>query len=117
MAELLPYLIIAAKNCSLDIIAQKKKLSPTSDELLQFYAENRQTDPNNISESSVASCISSMPPIYRRVLDLKYIMGMKNREISEYLQMNQSTVESRLRRGKQMLKNEIIRQNKMDQKG
>ena len=44
-------------------------------------------------------------------------MGMKNREISEYLQMNQSTVESRLRRGKQMLKNEIIRQNKMDQKG
>ena len=115
--ELLPYLIIAAKNCSLDIIAQKKKLSPTSDELLQFYAENRQTDPNNISESSVASCISSMPPIDRRVLDLKYIMGMKNREISEYLQMNQSTVESRLRRGKQMLKNEIIRQNKMDQKG
>ena len=115
--ELLPYLIIAAKNCSLDIIAQKKKLSPTSDELLQFYAENRQTDPNNISESSVASCISSMPPIYRRVLDLKYIMGMKNREISEYLQMNQSTVESRLRRGKQMLKNEIIIQNKMDQKG
>ena len=115
--ELLPYLIIAAKNCSLDIIAQKKKLSPTSDELLQFYAENRQTDPNNISESSVASCISSMPSIYRRVLDLKYIMCMKNREISEYLQMNQSTVESRLRRGKQMLKNEIIRQNKMDQKG
>lgn len=115
--ELLPYLIIAAKNCSLDIIAQKKKLSPTSDELLQFYTENCQTDPNNISEFSVASCISSMPPIYRRVLDLKYIMDMKNREISEYLQMSQSTVESRLRRGKQMLKNEIIRQNKMDQKG
>ena len=115
--ELLPYLIIAAKNCSSDIIAQKKKLSSTSDELLQFYVENRQADPNNISESSVASCISSMPSIYRRVLDLKYIMGMKNREISESLQMNQSTVESRLRRGKQMLKNEIIRQNKMDQKG
>ncbi len=112
--ELLPYLIIAAKNCSLDIIAQKKKLSPTSDELLQFYAENRQTDSNNISESSVASYISSMPPIYRRVLDLKYIMGMKNREIAEYLQMNQSTVESRIRRGKQMLKSEIIKE---DQKG
>ena len=44
-------------------------------------------------------------------------MGMKNREIAEYLKMNQSTVESRLRRGKQMLKNEIIKQNNINQKG
>ena len=115
--ELLPYLIVAAKNCSLDIIAKKKKLSPMSDELLQFYVENHQTDPNNTSEPSAASYISSMPPIYRRVLDLKYIMGMKNREIAEYLKINQSTVESRLRRGKQMLKNEIIKQNNMNKKG
>lgn len=108
--RLLPYLIVAAKNCSLDIIAKQKKLSPISDEILQFYAEKQAPPPDVHDVLHVGSYISSLPPIYRRVLDLKYITGMKNREIAEYLNISQSAVESRIKRGKQMLKKQIIKE-------
>ena len=52
--------------------------------------------------------LEELPDIYREVLTLSYLGGMKNREIAEFLGTPIKTIESRLRRAKLMLKKEMM---------
>lgn len=59
--------------------------------------------PYNDPEDKLAVYILTLPEIYRQVLELKYIFGLKNREIAAYLDIKQSSVESRILRGRNLL--------------
>ncbi len=48
--------------------------------------------------------LSELPPIYNKILVLRYIEGLSYREIAKRLECSEGTVKSRLFRGKKMMK-------------
>ena len=52
----------------------------------------------------VRMILSELPPIYNRILTLRYIENLSYREIAERLDCSEGTVKSRLFRGKKMMK-------------
>lgn len=48
--------------------------------------------------------LSELPPIYNKILTLRYINGLSYREIAEKLKCSEGTVKSRLFRGKKIMK-------------
>ncbi len=48
--------------------------------------------------------LSELPPIYNKILSLRYIETLSYREIAERLECSEGTVKSRLFRGKKMMK-------------
>ncbi len=61
--------------------------------------------------SRLISCIDSMSDIYRDVCRLKYINELKESEIARLLDLPPKTVNQRIFRGKQMLKNMLMKEN------
>ena len=61
--------------------------------------------------SRLVSCIDSMSDIYRDVCRLKYINELKESEIARLLDLPPKTVNQRIFRGKQMLKNMLMKEN------
>lgn len=55
----------------------------------------------------LVSLIRSLPEDYRRILELKLVEEQSNREIARRLGMNESTVASRVMRGRAMLKERL----------
>ena len=51
--------------------------------------------------------IRSLPERYRRILELKLVEDRSSREIARLLRMNESTVASRVLRGRTMLKERL----------
>ncbi len=64
----------------------------------------------------VTKRIRGMPVQYREILERKYILGYSNREIARALGMNESTVASRVMRGRILLAN-ILRENGFNESG
>lgn len=57
---------------------------------------------------AVWSALNSLDEKYRQVIILYFISGFNTREISNYMNISLSSVESRLRRSKQKLKEELV---------
>ena len=55
----------------------------------------------------LVSLIRSLPEGYRRILELKLVEEQTNREIARRLGLNESTVASRVLRGRTMLKERL----------
>lgn len=55
--------------------------------------------------------INSLGDTYRDVCRLKYINGLKERQIARLLDLNEKTVNQRLFRGKKILKNALRKEN------
>ena len=47
--------------------------------------------------------VRSMPEPYRQVLELRFVLEWSNREIARFLKINQSTVNTRVHRGRALL--------------
>lgn len=55
----------------------------------------------------LVSLIRSLPKDYRRILELKLVEELTSREIARRLHMNESTVASRVMRGRRLLKEQL----------
>lgn len=58
----------------------------------------------------LVSLVRALPESYRRILELKCVEEWSNREISRHLGINESTVASRVLRGKAMLRERLERE-------
>jgi len=56
---------------------------------------------------SLHETLATLPKMYRQVLRLYYLGGMKSREIGESLGISKNTVDTRLRRAKKLLREEM----------
>ncbi len=61
------------------------------------------------TNKGVTNALMSLPPKYREVLFLFYYEELKIKEISDIINLNESTIKTRLRRGKLLLKKELER--------
>jgi len=56
---------------------------------------------------SLHETLATLPKMYRQVLRLYYLCGMKSREIGDSLGISKNTVDTRLRRAKNLLREEM----------
>ncbi len=64
--------------------------------------------PEDLMHALLHEALAALPDMYREVLTLHYLGGMKSREISQFLGMSKNTVDTRLSRAKSHLKEEML---------
>lgn len=63
----------------------------------------------NIEIAEVRDAINTLPPRYRQVLHLRYVEGLRYREIGEALGLSLGNVEARIFRGKEKIRQKLLR--------
>ena len=96
------YAVTAAKNCALDILRTERRTAAFPEDWDPPAREEREDEYDYL-----VSLIRSPPEGYRRILELKLVEEQTNREIARRLGMNESTVASRVLRGRTMLKERL----------
>ncbi|MCM1525031.1 MAG: sigma-70 family RNA polymerase sigma factor [Ruminococcus sp.] len=61
----------------------------------------------NETDEAVIAAVRGLPEKYRAVVEMYYYEEMSCKEIAEALKMNEATVRTRLKRGRERLKNEL----------
>ncbi len=61
-----------------------------------------------LTYESLYDALKELPEMYRQVLTLHYLGGMKSREIAEFLGTSKNTIDQRLNRAKSLLKEEML---------
>ncbi|MBS6642915.1 MAG: RNA polymerase sigma factor [Clostridiaceae bacterium] len=105
-------------NCSLKMISQKEEVPIDNDLVENVFSTADKEEPLEMVLSkekaqSMIDMILELPPEYRTVLILKYYEGMKLEEIASCMECSIGTVKSRLSRGKNSLRKNIITSGKL----
>lgn len=108
-----PWMYKVAYNTCLNLLNKRPKEAATLEQAFDTaapevaasspvaaVAEREQTD-------QIGQALQNLPEQYRIPLVLKYLEGMSYQEISEYLELPVSTIETRLFRGRNMLRAEL----------
>jgi RNA polymerase sigma-70 factor (ECF subfamily) len=88
-------------NTSLDFLRKQKRIRVVDEQTLEFYGQANDDVYHNID---LERAMDDLPPIYRRVIVLRYFEDLKIDEIAEVLNENLSTVKTRLYQGLRMLR-------------
>ncbi len=104
------FLVIVTERTAIDLLRKKKRRKEIvlEEEDSPYYA----TKDKNLENVEVSDWINELPKIYAEVLLLYYVNELSRNDISELLKLPLSTVDTRLRRGKEMLKIGYDKQNK-----
>ena len=108
-----PWMYRVAQNACINVLHGLPKENLNLDDYYETYepeAEGKSRDPLTLLEeqeqaSDFARIMRDLPEQYRTVILLKYLEGLSYREISERLELPESTVEARLHRGRSYLRN------------
>jgi RNA polymerase sigma factor (sigma-70 family) len=71
-------------------------------------SNSMRTFKDDIENEMINDALNSLPEIYRQVLTLHYLGGMKDSEIAEFLGMSHTNVRQRLMKARTQLKEEMI---------
>lgn len=96
------YVATVAKNAALDILKTEGQVEPLPENWDPPAREERQEE-----YAYLVSLIRALPEHYRRVLELKCVQELSNREIARRLKLKESTVASRIMRGRAMLRESL----------
>ena len=96
------YVVTAAKNCALDILRAERQTMAFPEDWDPPAREERQDEYDYL-----VSLIRALPEGYRRILELKCVEEQTNKEIARRLNINESTVASRVMRGRAMLRSQL----------
>lgn len=91
------YLVIIVKNEAISILRKRKKELPLNEAMTgeETIIEN--------SSQSILEIIHKMPQVYRAVLEMRFIEECSTREIANRLNLKESTVNTRIHRGRLLL--------------
>ena len=99
------YIVTVAKNAAIDLIRVDSRTIPFPDTW-----DMPDKDGGEDGYAYLVSLIREMPEGYRRIMELKCVEEQSNREIAQRLRMNESTVATRIQRGKAMLREQLERE-------
>lgn len=106
---------VVARNVAVNMAKSKKQNVLPLEEVFDTADRSTKTPEETAVEndlmSRLISCIDSMSDIYRDVCRLKYINELKESEIARLLDLPPKTVNQRIFRGKQILKNILMKEN------
>lgn len=93
------YLVSIVKNTSLTILRKEKHADPLPEEW-ELPPSNQGAE-NEFAR--LVAVIRSMPAQYRELLELKFVFEWTNKELAQHFGMKESTVASRIARGRAQL--------------
>ncbi|MCI8284536.1 MAG: sigma-70 family RNA polymerase sigma factor [Firmicutes bacterium] len=97
------YIITTVKNVSYNIYKKEHFCEPLEESFLENKAVTYNEDTSQFEY--LVEIIRALPLKYRQILELKFVMEWKNEDIAKYLNMNVSTVSTRIQRGRNLLIN------------
>lgn len=105
-------------NCALKMIAKSENMSLDKEGVEQAFAAASSEEPLEMvlskeESQTMMDLILELSPEYRTTLILKYYEGMKLEEIARCMECSVGTVKSRLNRGKNVLRKNIISGGKL----
>lgn len=93
------YLIIMVRNEAISMLRKQKKELPLDEATISSKVD---IDMEN-NQQSIFDLIHTMPPVYRAVLEMRFIEECSTREIASRLYLKESTVNTRIHRGRAIL--------------
>lgn len=100
----------------INVLKRNKKFNESVDMELAQNASVKESIPSIMQAKQVVECIRLLPVGYRTVLNLYAIEGYSHREISEMLEIEESTSRSQYTRAKSMLEQILVRKRIIDKK-
>lgn len=91
------YLVIIVKNEAISMIRKQKKEIPLDEAIV-----GTEIDMEN-STRPIFEMIHEMPELYRAVLEMRFVEECSTREIAKRLNLKESTVNTRIHRGRILL--------------
>ena len=112
----LSYVITAVKNAALDILRKGKGITETDiDELYDVSDKESSSFYQDLeTEDFIVKILASMPETYRDVLYLLVVEQMSEKEIAELLGRKSGTIHQQVRRGRAILKEELMKGAKVN---
>lgn len=112
----LSYVITAAKNAAIDILRKNKGIQETDiDELYDVSDKESGSFYKAFeAENFIEKTLAAMPAVYRDVLYLLVVEQMTEKEIAELLGRKPGTVHQQVRRGRMILKEELMKGAKVN---
>ncbi|MCL1874306.1 MAG: sigma-70 family RNA polymerase sigma factor [Clostridiales bacterium] len=109
-----PWMYRVAHNVCINILSKKQQELVPLDNIIDYEpsSPDAQTQPEVSFEQKerqrlISKALSELPEQFRIPLALKYIEGFSYKEISEHLQLPESTIETRLFRGRKMMQKKL----------
>lgn len=96
------YLVTMVKNASLDMVRSARRITGLPEDWNPPAPMEDETEYRRL-----VALVQALPEGYRRVLELKFVEERTNRDIARLLGMNESTVASRVKRGRALLLREL----------
>lgn len=103
------YLVTMAKNAALNMLKKESRNAEFPGEWNDFHPVY--SDEPGMRYENLVNTIRNMPEKYRQILELKFVLEWSNKEIARFLHMNESSVSSRIARGRAMLREKLEEEN------
>lgn len=106
------YIVTVVKNKSIDYLRSEKTKRTDSLDGKEFFIHDNESLPLDLliekeGYERLLSCIDELDEKYRAVLELKYIHGLKEKEIADVLNITEKNANVRIYRARKMLINKI----------
>lgn len=103
------YVVTVAKNAALDILRAERRLTVFPEDWDPPAPEDCQD-----GYDYLIALIRALPENYRRILELRCVEEMSNREIARRMGIKESTVSMRVLRGRKMLQEQLKKEGYFD---
>lgn len=98
------FLVIITENVSKSMYSQRKRRSTIPLEEAYSCHDVGETPESSLNAKILAEKIAALPEIYSRVMLLKYLNDLSDKEIASALAISQPAVRKRLQRARELLK-------------
>ena len=88
-------------NTSLDFLRRRKKLTVVEDKALQLQSQGVS---DHYEDIDLNRALNKLSPEYRSVIVLRYFEDLKIEEVADILELNISTIKTRIYKGLKLLK-------------
>ena len=93
--------VCIVKNEAISILRRRHKVLPLED---WAQIENQPGPEGAVSYRALVDLFARLPQTYRAALEMRFLLGYSNKEIAQRLSLTQTAVNTRIARGRDLLK-------------